>query len=37
MLNYLDKKIMKYLGFMLYPTNKQGKEEKNKTIQKMYK
>ncbi len=36
-LNYIDKKIMKYLGFMLYPTHKQGKEDRNKRIQEMYK
>ena len=36
-LNYIDKKVMKYLGFMLYPTCKQGKEERNKRIQQMYK
>ena len=37
MINYLDKLVMKYFGFMLYPTSKQGIEERNKTIQEMYK
>lgn len=36
-LNYFNKKIMKYFGFMFYPTCKQGKEERNKKMQEMYK
>lgn len=33
----LNKLIIKYFGFILYPTNKQGKEDKNKKIQGYYK
>jgi len=28
--------IMKYLGFLLYPSTKMGKEERNKKIQEHY-
>lgn len=33
----LNKFIMNTIGFMLYPTNKLGKEEKNKKIHNFYK
>jgi hypothetical protein len=36
MLKKLDKLIMKYLGWMLYPIDKQGKEVKNTEIHKHY-
>jgi hypothetical protein len=36
MLKKLDKLIMKYLGWMLYPTDKRGKEVKNTEIRKYY-
>lgn len=36
-LNKTNKIIMKYFGFMLYPTSKLGKEEKNMEIQNRYK
>lgn len=32
----IDKFLMKYFGWMLYPTDKQGKEEKHKQIRKKY-
>jgi hypothetical protein len=36
LLHTTNKLIMKYLGFLLYPTTKLGKEEKNKNIHKIY-
>lgn len=36
LINYLNKIIVKYFGYILYPSNKQGKEEKNKKIQESY-
>jgi hypothetical protein len=37
MINKINKLIMKYFGFMLYPLSKQGKEEKNTNIHNQYK
>lgn len=35
-LNKVNKFIMKYIGFMLYPTSKLGKEGKNLEIKNRY-
>lgn len=36
-LNKTNKIIMKYFGFMLYPSHKLGKEDRNMEIQNRYK
>lgn len=36
-LHKVNKFIMKYIGFMLYPSNKLGKEDRNMEIQNRYK
>jgi hypothetical protein len=33
----INRFIVKYLGWLLYPTDKQGKEEQNKNIINKYK